>query len=382
MPVIQFHCAYLSSVNEKEEQVRMRTILDTSPGYGTACVIDVKGGGEKYVISSAVSFLKELGCTRFRCRTDLEPAIKAMVDAVIMCLSDDRAVEQILPEDTIPESDASLGALEGWHNLLQGQIRALRLDVEDRFGSIVGVTHRCVPWLVRHATWLLNRLRRQNGATAFENLKGVSYKKPWMLFGERCHWVEAERIITHKYDPPWETGVWLGRHSASDAHFNGTPGGVIQVRTVRRLTREQRGDDVSKCALGNIIGSPRNLSGSKPSLEEQTAHGEKWFLTPGCKGCIWARRGYHHTKACKARKREFLLTKERSEELRAAEADAWRKPAISTEPPSSAKPSGTSREDSLNLWTSSLNSKPTWGTPMWQQARRRQTLKRRGGRVS
>ena len=59
MPVIQFDYAYLSSVNEKGEQVRMRTILDTSTGYGTACVIDVKGGGDKYAISSAVSFLKE-----------------------------------------------------------------------------------------------------------------------------------------------------------------------------------------------------------------------------------------------------------------------------------------------------------------------------------
>ena len=169
------------------------------------------------------------GYTRFRCKTDPKPAIKAMVDAVIKCLSDDRVVEQILPEETIPESHASLGALEGWHNLLQGQIRALRLDVEDRFGSIVGVTHQCVPWLVRHATWLLNRfLRRQNGATAFENLKGVSYKKPWMQFGERCHWLEAERN-THKNDPRWRTGVWLGGHSASDAHLIGTPGGVIQV---------------------------------------------------------------------------------------------------------------------------------------------------------
>ena len=51
-------------------------------------------------------------------------------------------------------------------SFLQEQNRALRLDVEDRFGSIVGVTHQCVPWLVRHATWLLNRFqRRQNGAT-------------------------------------------------------------------------------------------------------------------------------------------------------------------------------------------------------------------------
>ena len=47
-------------------------------------------------------------------------------------------------------------------------------------------------------------------------------------------------------------------------------------------------------------------------------------MTPGCKGCIWARRGYHHAKTCKVRKREFLLTKARSEELRAAEADAWK----------------------------------------------------------
>ena len=53
-------------------------------------------------------------------------------------------------------------------------------------------------------------------------------QKPLMQFGERCHWLEAERI-THMYDPRWGTGVWLGRHSASDAHLIGTPGGVIHV---------------------------------------------------------------------------------------------------------------------------------------------------------
>ena len=96
MPVIQFDHAYLSSVNEKGEQVRLHTILETSTGSGTACVFDVKGAGDKYAISSAVSYLKELVYTRFRCRTDPEPAIKAVVDAVIKRLSDDRAVEQIL----------------------------------------------------------------------------------------------------------------------------------------------------------------------------------------------------------------------------------------------------------------------------------------------
>ena len=345
LSVIQFDYAYVSSGDARGQQVKMRTILDTSTGYGTACVIDVKGAGDKYATSSAVSFLKELGYTRFRCRTDPEPAIKSHVDNVIKCLADDRVVEQVLPEETIPESHASLGALEGWHGLLQGQIRALRLDVEERLGSVVDTTHQCLPWLVRHASWLLNRFqRRQNGATAFENLKRVSYNKPLLQFGERCHWLEAERI-THKFDPRWGIGVWLGRHTASDAHLIGTPGGVIQVRTVRRLTREQRTDDVSKRAFDNFMGSPQNLSGSKPSLQEQTVHGEKWTWTPGCKGCMWSRRGYHHTKACDARKRAFLVARARAEELRVTEAESWKKPSSAM--PSSSTISGSEKNEEV-----------------------------------
>ena len=51
--------------------------------------------------------------------------------------------------------------------------------------------------------------------------------------------------------------------------------------------------------------------------------------------------------ACKARKGEFLLTKARAEELRAAKAEAWKKPASSTEPPSSARHSGSVREEGV-----------------------------------
>ena len=42
LPVIQFDYAYLSSINETREQMRMRTFLDTNTGYGTTYVIDVK----------------------------------------------------------------------------------------------------------------------------------------------------------------------------------------------------------------------------------------------------------------------------------------------------------------------------------------------------
>ena len=200
--VIQFDYAYLSSVNEKGEQVRMRTLQDTSTDYGTACVIDVKGGGDKYANSSALSFLKELGYTRFRCRTDPEPAIKAMVDAVIKCLSDDRFVEQILPEATICESHASLGALE----VAQSSART---------NSSVATRRRRSIWVNR---WCYSSVRAVACETRHLAVEQISAQTEWcdrvrksersviqkklMQFGERCHWLEAERI-THKYDFWW-----------------------------------------------------------------------------------------------------------------------------------------------------------------------------------
>ena len=65
LPVIQFDYVYVSSGDARGQQVEMRTILDTSTGCGTACVIDVKGARYKYANSSAVSFLKELGTHGF-----------------------------------------------------------------------------------------------------------------------------------------------------------------------------------------------------------------------------------------------------------------------------------------------------------------------------
>ena len=102
-------------------------------------MIDVKGGGDKCAISSAVSFLKEVVYTRFRCRTDPEPAIKAMVHEVIKCLSDDRAVEQILPEETNPRESCESGRAGG---LAQSPART-NSSVATRRRRSIWVNRRC-----------------------------------------------------------------------------------------------------------------------------------------------------------------------------------------------------------------------------------------------
>ena len=197
MPVIQFDYAYLSSVNDKGEQVRMRTILDTSTGYGTACVIDVK--------------------RRRRQISDLFCGV-VLEGTGVHTISDAGRIPSLRSRQWWMRSSSVCQMIAQSSKSCQRRQfpRVMRVWVlwragtifcKDKFelcdstskndlGSIVGVTHQCVPWLVRHATWLLNRFqRRQNGATAFENLKRVSYKKPLIQFGERCHSLEAERTI-------------------------------------------------------------------------------------------------------------------------------------------------------------------------------------------
>ena len=144
----------------------MRTFLDTSTGYGTACVIGVKGGGDKNVTSSAVSFLKELVYTRFRCRTDPETAIKAMVDAVIKCLSDDRAVKQILPEENSRESCES-GCCGG---LAQSPART-NSTVATRRRRSLWVNRRCYSSVRAVACETRHLAAEQNGATAFDKFE-------------------------------------------------------------------------------------------------------------------------------------------------------------------------------------------------------------------
>ena len=116
-----------------------------------------------------------------------------MVDSVIKCLSDDRVVEQILPEETIPESHASLGALEGlaqsfartnssvatrrrrsiWvHRWCYSSVRAVACETR----------HLAVEQISAQTEWC-DRVRKSE--------RSVIHKKPLMQFGERCHWWEA-----------------------------------------------------------------------------------------------------------------------------------------------------------------------------------------------
>ena len=72
---------------------------------------------------------------------------------------------------------ASMGAVERMNQTLAGQIRTLRLVLQARLGQRLPATSPVMPWVVRHAAWLITRfVVRLSGHTAYELLRGRAYR--------------------------------------------------------------------------------------------------------------------------------------------------------------------------------------------------------------
>ena len=111
-----------------------------------------------------------------------------------------------------------------------------------------------------------------------------------------------------KMKSKWKSGVWLGKSTDSNEHLIGTPDGVERVRTVRRKVTEEMWNVQE---VNSMIGTPWDLKGLAEKRNRDASVGVassgqrmKWTPTPGCRGCEDSHR-YHHTVACKLRKKEF-----------------------------------------------------------------------------
>ena len=65
--------------------------------------------------------------------------------------------EETSLENSTKYSSASMDAIEVVNRLVERQIRAVRGRLEQVLKIEINITDPIVPWVVRHASWLLNR---------------------------------------------------------------------------------------------------------------------------------------------------------------------------------------------------------------------------------
>eukprot|EP00972_Heterocapsa_arctica_P016387 2416308-Heterocapsa_arctica.AAC.1 len=183
-PEVQMDYMFLDSklriVEKSEAWTSILTIDDLDTQTPLSVVLPSRSPDE-YATNVVEKYLKRLGHTTFVMKTDGEPAIKQLADLV----AQKRLPWKTIVRHTPRYSSASLGAMGVAQELIQGQIRTLKAELEAKYGFAIKPEDCVWPWLVRHAGWIIERFHiKQNGHSAFRNSTGDWYKSDLVPFGE------------------------------------------------------------------------------------------------------------------------------------------------------------------------------------------------------
>ena len=116
----------------------------------------------------------------------------------------------------------------------KSELCPLWLDTRERYPEL-DITSNVVPWLIRHAGWLIARFHTRSRD------KLTPYK-----------------MITGKIPKPQTRGVWLGKLDRDDSHILGTSSGAIAVRSVRRFPPESQTDSKMLEDMKGLPWQPRD----------------------------------------------------------------------------------------------------------------------------
>ena len=202
-PVIQVDFAYFTTTTDAESMAVM-TAVDIQTQMCMAVTVPDKSTHIAYMTNSLRSFVLECGRTNGILQSDNEPTLKSVINATAAKVGN-------MTTRTAPNySSNSQGSVDRFHRTLFGQVKALREQLQSVCKVTVNNNHPLLPWMVRHAAWILNRyLVHSDGLTSYQRRWERSYKHAICEFGERILYrTPAKRLP--KGDLALQKGVWLG----------------------------------------------------------------------------------------------------------------------------------------------------------------------------
>ncbi|CAK0814682.1 unnamed protein product, partial [Prorocentrum cordatum] len=255
VPVVQIDYRFLKDDGHEAEDAANRfsttlAVIDFDAGVPLQLSLPEKGGNHDYAATSIASFLRRLGAAQLRLRSDGEPSIVRIANAVAA-----KRLKfgnyKVTVEQAPRYSSQSLGAVGAQQKILQGQTRAIRVVTEKVMGIKIGPGPVLWPWLVRHVGFITEMFHiKSNGRTPHQDATGTKYHGVVLRFAEAAmfkHPMSSSGQMTggrrsRKSKSMWEKGIFLGKTYESDEFLMGASSGVQLVRAVRRLPEEGQCD--------------------------------------------------------------------------------------------------------------------------------------------
>ena len=266
IPNITMDYMYL---NEKNDDVNHPIlIMHDSMSEGVWAIFARKKGDNDYVVKRVVEIIKRLGYSKIVLKSDQEPAIRnlegkaqssiwADAEQLQENIKQECGCQVVVQHSPVGESAAN-GMAENTVQRVQGQIRALKLDLETNLKMKLNSTLAVWPWLIEYAaqTLLYWRASGDDGLTAIQRIRGRSTTSPRPRFGERVLYKIAKTVRLGKSEPKWQYGIFLGTIESSDEHMLGTELGVIKARAVTAVPEGQRFDAQAIQAMKGVPWRP------------------------------------------------------------------------------------------------------------------------------
>ena len=203
-------------------------VTDARTGCCAALLCETKHTTET-LIRFVLSFIYETGRTHTPIQKDDEEATQALAKAVSRRIG--------IPTFTSPGySSRSLGHTERFIQTLWTQLRTLRTQMGDKYSKLqIPTTHPIVGWAIRHASWILTRyLLHADGKTSYKRQWQRPYASPLCIFGETAMYAEQTKVLP-KHAIRFNSGIWVGRCTTSNAHLVVDGSKLFRTRTVRRF---------------------------------------------------------------------------------------------------------------------------------------------------
>merc|ERR1711989_35153 len=109
-------------------------------------------GVHPYAVKNTAADVASLGYSELLLKSDNEPSIVALKEAVRM-----ERHERIVMENSPVKESKSNGVIANTVQQVQGQFRTMKDNLESRLGIRISGESTIVPWLVMHSARTLNR---------------------------------------------------------------------------------------------------------------------------------------------------------------------------------------------------------------------------------
>ena len=188
-------------------------------GYGMSTVAEMKGPTDMFATMWAVKMLNFLGLSDIILQRDPEPSPTKWAESV-----KSKQTERTVIRSSPRRSHQSNGGAESYQKQLQGQVRTMSAAMQERTQYRPTADSALMRWIVRHAAFLIPRVRGSDVQSPFYRAMGGPYQGKLVVSGETvlAYLPDVENGSgnhTPMLADRWKSGVWLGKSDLTDEHF-------------------------------------------------------------------------------------------------------------------------------------------------------------------